>query len=97
VGSVVEYRCEACTFSSGALRIGWGKSGQANFWGGLVRCDLCSELGVADIAAARDRTSRDLRCGHCGGLLTRLEGTSVSVPCPRCRSALRHQTLGTWS
>jgi len=97
LGSVVEYRCVACSFSSGELRLGWGKSGRSSFWGGLVRCDPCGELGVMDIAASRASTDRELHCANCRGLLTLIEGTSVSVPCPRCRATLRYETVGTWS
>lgn len=97
MGTVVAYRCTACSFSSGQLRIGWGKSGRASFWGGLVRCDPCGALGVADLASHRERADRDPRCEKCDGLLTRLEGTSERIPCPRCRGALRHETIGTWT
>lgn len=97
MGSVVEYRCGACTFSSGELRIGWGKSGRAAFWGGLARCEPCGEIGVANIAMRRARDAIDPRCATCGGLVHLLEGTSVRVPCPRCHRALDFKTVATWS
>lgn len=97
LGSIVEYRCEVCAFSSGELRLGWGKAGRASFWGGLVRCDACRQLSVAHITTARDSANRDSHCAKCRGLLTRLEGTSVGIPCPRCRQTLRHKTIGTWN
>ena len=96
MGSVVAYRCKSCTFASGQLRIGWGKSGRASFWGGLVRCDPCGALTVADLGPRREGLDRDLRCGTCNGLVTRIEGTSIGIPCPRCRRELRHETIGTW-
>jgi hypothetical protein len=95
LGSVVQYRCGACSFSSGELRLGWGKAGRASFWGGLFRCDPCGELTVSHIAA-RGNTNREPRCAKCGGLLAPLEGTSVTIPCPGCRRMLRHETVGTW-
>jgi len=97
MGSIVAYRCTDCTFSTGELRIGWGKSGRATFWGGLTRCDPCGALAVTDIAVRRDRTRTDPRCEKCGGLVTPIDGTFAAIRCPRCRGALHHQTVGTWS
>lgn len=97
MGSVVEYHCSACAFSSGRLHIGWGKTGRTSFWGGLARCEPCGELGVADLTASRRVGGSEPRCAHCEAPLTLLEGTSVGVSCPRCRAPLRHQTLGTWT
>ena len=96
MGSVVTYRCKTCNFSSGDLRIGWGKRGRAGFWGGLVRCEPCGAIATIDLASRRDGLSEDPRCETCGGLLSRLEGTSVHVSCPRCRRDLQHLTIGTW-
>ena len=98
MGSVVEYRCGTCTFSTGELRIGWGKSGRAKFWGGLVSCEPCGALGVADIATRSASRDGEPHCGECDAPLKRLEGTSVPIACPRCRrSSLGYRFLGSWS
>ena len=97
MGSIISYRCTACTFSTSELRIGWGKKGQAAFWGGLVHCKPCGELGTIDLAVRREGRATDAKCAACGAILDRLEGPSAEVPCPRCRRALRPLMLGTWS
>lgn len=96
MGSLVEYHCAACSFSSGQLQIGWGKAGRSSFWGGLARCEPCEVLGVADLAL-RGRGQQEPRCGACRGPLTLLEGTSVTVACPRCRAPLHQATVGVWA
>ena len=95
MGAVVEFHCTACSFSSGKLQIGWGKAGRAAFWGGLARCEPCKEIGVADLNFRRT-TREDPRCPTCNSVLTLLEGTASTIPCPRCRTPLRHDTVGSW-
>jgi hypothetical protein len=96
MGSLVEYHCDACAFSTGKLSVGWGKAGRRQFWGGLARCEPCKEVGVVDLSsAAPDYGGR--RCGHCGGALTLLDGTSTRIPCPRCNVLMDHERLGIWS
>ncbi|MGH7818477.1 MAG: hypothetical protein ACREQ9_01770 [Candidatus Binatia bacterium] len=97
MGSVVEFQCCTCTYSTGRLQVGWGKTGRAAFWGGLARCEPCGQLGVVDLAAARGAYREEPRCAQCKRPLTLIEGTSVNVPCPRCRGPLRHATVGTWT
>ena len=97
MGSIVTYRCTACTFSTSELRVGWGKKGRAAFWGGLVHCQPCGELGTIDLAVHREYRATEPKCGACGALLNRLEGTSVQIPCPRCQRVLRPLTVGMWS
>lgn len=94
MGSVVEYRCAACSFSTGHLSIGWGKAGRQKFWGALARCVPCRDLGVVDLSA---KHTGDIRCAQCQGLLVLFEGTSVSIPCPWCSASLRHARVDTWS
>ncbi|MGH7859430.1 MAG: hypothetical protein ACREQY_19060 [Candidatus Binatia bacterium] len=96
MGSVVEFQCGTCTYSTGQLQLGWGKAGRAGFWGGLARCEPCGQLGVVDLAV-KVTFREEPRCALCKRPLTLLEGTSVMVPCPRCRGPLRHATIGTWS
>ena len=96
MGSVVKFRCPACSFSTEELRVGWGKAGRATFWGGLARCDGCQEMSVADLSRRR-ATREEPRCGHCNAVLALIEGTLVSSPCPRCRKPLEHENVGTWS
>ena len=95
MGSVVEYRCAACAFTSGQLSVGWGKAGRQSFWGALARCNPCMTLGVVDLIERNsDRSER--RCGNCNAPLTILEGLSIAVPCPRCNTPMHHAPLGTW-
>jgi len=96
MGSVIEYHCEACRFSTGELRLGWGKAGRATLWTGLAHCEPCKDIGIADLNLRRT-TGGDPRCPRCNGLFKLIEGTSVTVPCPRCQGSLRHETIGTWS
>jgi len=96
MGSVVEYRCAACSFSTGRLSVGWGKAGRASFWGGLALCEACKDLNVIDLADTRaDR--RDRRCATCNGPLKLYEGIAERIACPRCGGALRCANLGSWS
>ena len=96
MGSIIEYRCAACTYASGELSVGWGKEGRASFWGGLARCTPCKKLGVVDLS--RKYTGIGERsCDACGGGLTLFEGTFGSVPCPRCAKPLQPETHGRWS
>ncbi len=95
MGSVVEYRCPACAFSSGRLSLGWGKAGRASYWGGLALCEGCKALSVVDLAVTQsDR--RDRRCERCHGLLKLLEGIAEELGCPQCGKTLRHSTIGSW-
>lgn len=96
MGSVVEYHCAACTFSSGHLSIGWGKAGRQSFWGALARCNPCKKLGVVDLTVRRDDLRDERRCGQCNAPLTILEGISVAVTCPRCNTPMHHASVGTW-
>src|SRR5437867_7971518 len=96
MGSVVQYRCAGCDFSTAQLAIGWGKAGRARFWGGLALCTACQELTVADLVDRRpDR--REHPCARCNAPLALLEGISQKVKCPRCGAALRHTTIGSWA
>jgi predicted RNA-binding Zn-ribbon protein involved in translation (DUF1610 family) len=95
MGSVVEYRCPACAFSSGRLSLGWGKAGRTSYWGGLALCEACKTLSVVDLADTRsDR--RDRRCGQCQGLLKLLEGIAHTLGCPQCGKELAHAPLESW-
>ncbi|MFN8546016.1 MAG: hypothetical protein U0807_17685 [Candidatus Binatia bacterium] len=96
MGSLVEYRCTACDFTTGKLTLGWGKAGRGAFWGGLASCPACRDLGVVDLAQPRSER-RDRRCTQCNGPLTLLEGIAATVPCPRCGATLRHANLGSWT
>jgi hypothetical protein len=95
MGSVVEYRCDACAFSTGKLSVGWGKAGRGRYWGGLARCTPCKAVEVVDLSSAEpDFGGR--RCGHCGGSVTLLDGMSTRIPCPRCNVPMEHARLGSW-
>jgi len=95
MGSIVAYKCAACTFATEQLSVGWGKAGRARFWGGLAVCAECKELTVVNLAEARaDR--RDRRCARCNAPLKLIEGTAERIACPRCGHALRHAVLGSW-
>lgn len=95
MGSVVEYRCAGCHFSSGQLSVGWGNDGRRGFWGALARCKPCKRLGVVDLNARQsDRGGR--RCADCNGLLVLFEGTFADIQCPRCDATLKHAPLGSW-
>lgn len=95
MGSVVEYRCTSCTFATGPLSVGWGKSGRQAFWGGLASCSQCKLFTVVNLTTRNiDRT--DSRCGKCNGLLTLFEGISANIPCPHCRSTMHHGALEPW-
>lgn len=95
MGSIVEYRCPSCAFATGELSIGWGKAGRASFWGGLARCEPCKTVGVVDLSR-KGVGYGDRKCQDCGRGLVVLEGTFVSVTCPRCSVPMNHATLGTW-
>ena len=95
MGSIVEYRCGACTFSSGRLQVGWGKAGRASYWGGLALCEPCKEISVIDLSDKRvDR--RDRRCAQCNGLLKLLDGIAERIKCPRCGAGLTYASAGSW-
>ena len=95
MGSIVEYRCDACTFATGSLSIGWGKAGRQEFWGALATCSPCKKIGVVDLTTTQVR--RGSRCGECDGPLTLHEGISKNMECPQCVSSMRHAALGTWT
>ncbi len=94
MGSIVEYRCTACRFTTGQLSLGWGKAGRHQFWGGLARCTPCKMIGVVDLTMKN--SDRGSRCVQCNGPLTLLEGLSVSVQCPQCGTSMNHGPIGTW-
>ena len=96
MGSLVEYRCATCNYSSGKLTVGWGKAGRASYWGGLALCDACKELRVVDLSDAR-AVRRDRRCAHCNGPLKMVEGIAERVACPQCSAPLTPMNLGSWS
>ena len=96
MGSVVEYRCEACQFSSGRLSLGWGRAGRDQYWGALALCEHCKELSVIDLSKSRPERL-DVRCKQCRGLLKRLEGIAERLPCPQCGHVLPPSTLGSWA
>jgi hypothetical protein len=96
MGSIVEYRCGGCTFSTGRLSVGWGKAGRASFWGGLAVCEACKDLTVIDLADTRTER-RDRRCAQCNGPLKLFDGIVQRIGCPRCGVPLRCATLGSWS
>ena len=96
MGSVVEYRCTSCAFTTGRLSIGWGKPGRQAFWGSLAACGECKQFSVVNLTN-RSVDRKDSRCEKCNGLLTLFEGISVNIPCPYCRSAMRHGALETWA
>jgi hypothetical protein len=96
MGSVVEYACVPCAFSTGRLSIGWGKAGRGRFWGGLARCEVCKELSVVNLAE-RPPDRGDRKCVSCNGPLKLLEGMAEAVACPHCSKPLRHSTLGSWA
>ena len=95
MGSIVEYKCPTCRFTTGELTIGWGKAGRREFWGGLARCVPCREIGVVNLSVGRDE--RDRRCGRCNGSLALIDGVQASVACPNCEIPLGHKTLRLWS
>jgi hypothetical protein len=96
MGSLVEYRCPTCTYSTGKLTVGWGKAGRASYWGGLALCEACKEVRVIDLSDARaDR--RDRRCAQCNGPLKMIEGIAERVACPQCGGTLTAANLGSWS
>jgi predicted Zn finger-like uncharacterized protein len=96
MGSVVEYRCRSCAFSTGRLSLGWGKAGRARYWGALAHCENCKTLVVVDLSDTR-LDQRDRRCEKCRAVLKLLEGMAHDVSCPQCRGVLTQSTLGTWA
>ena len=96
MGSVVEYRCGTCTFSSGRLSVGWGKAGRQRFWGALAHCHDCKKLDVVDLTVRSQDRNGEHRCAQCNAPLKILEGLSVAIPCPRCSTPMQHAPLGTW-
>ena len=93
MGSIVEYSCPSCRFSSGKLSIGWGKAGRQAFWGGIARCKPCKKLGVVDLAVRVDEGGR---CAQCNSVLVKFDDLSAGIACPGCGDWLRHSQLGTW-
>lgn len=94
MGSIVEYRCGTCAFSTGQLSVGWGKPGRQEFWGGLARCNPCKKIGVVNLTGTQ--ADSDRRCVECNGPLTLHEGTSVAIQCPHCGASMKHAAIGTW-
>jgi predicted RNA-binding Zn-ribbon protein involved in translation (DUF1610 family) len=93
MGSIVEFNCPSCGFSSGTLSVGWGRAGRTRFWGGLGTCSTCKSLAVVDLAAKLDVH----RCRECQGQLTLIEGVASDIPCPSCNKILRSRNLGLWT
>jgi hypothetical protein len=62
-------------FSSGQLRLSWGKSGRNSFWGGLARCDPAGGLVVANITPTPG-FGAELR--ELPGCVNLFEGTAVT-------------------
>ena len=85
MGSIVEFNCQGCGFTTGDLRVGWGRAGRTRFWGGLGTCAACKRLSVVDLAAKLDTH----RCQECQGQLQLLEGMAQDIPCPECSRVLR--------
>lgn len=96
MGSVVAYRCPACSFATDNLSIGWGKAGRARFWGGLALCAACKQILVINLAESRAER-RDQKCTRCNGPLKLIEGTADTVGCPQCGKPLGHAIVGSWS
>jgi len=96
MGSVVSYRCPACSFATENLQVGWGKAGRAKFWGGLALCVACKELMIVNLAESRVER-REQKCSRCNGPLKLLEGTADTIACPRCGKSLRHTLVGSWA
>jgi hypothetical protein len=93
MGSIVEFNCQSCGFTTGDLRVGWGRAGRTRFWGGLGTCAACKRLSVVDLAAKLDTH----RCQECQGQLQLLEGMAQDIPCPECTRVLRTTNLGVWN
>ncbi|TMA72073.1 MAG: hypothetical protein E6J72_20800 [Deltaproteobacteria bacterium] len=93
MGSIVEFTCRSCGFTTEHLRVGWGKEGRTRFWGGLGVCPACKRLSVVDLSAKLDMH----RCKECQGQLTLLEGLAQDIPCPECSKTLRSTNLGVWN
>ncbi len=93
MGSIVEFNCRSCGFTSGNLSVGWGKAGRTRFWGGLGVCSTCKRLSVVDLAVKLDMH----RCKECQSQLTLLEGVAQDIPCPACNTILRSTNLGIWN
>ena len=96
MGSIVTYRCSNCSYATEQLKVGWGKSGRASYWGGLALCGECAELTAVNLAERRT-DQRDRRCARCNAPLKMLEGTAEGIACPRCRSSLQHARVGDWA
>ncbi len=93
MGSIVEFNCPGCGYTSGHLRVGWGREGRSRFWGGLGVCATCKRLSVVDLAAKKDPH----RCQECEAQLQLLEGLAQDIACPACRRTLRSKNLGIWN
>ena len=93
MGTIVEFNCQGCGFTSGSLSVGWGKAGRTRFWGGLSLCPACKRLSVVDLATKQDVH----RCPECQGQLQLLEGLAQDIPCPACSKILRSKSLGVWN
>lgn len=96
MGSLVEYHCPTCRYASGTLRVGWGKAGRAQYWGGVALCASCRAVRCVDLAEGRGER-RDRRCPDCGGPVRVLEGLAERVACPYCGATLVAETRGSWS
>jgi len=96
MGSVVAYRCGACTYATQQMQIGWGKAGRARYWGGLALCPACKEIEVVNLSESRgDR--RETKCTRCNGPIRLIEGMADAIACPKCGKALQQSALGSWS
>jgi hypothetical protein len=94
MGSIVEFTCRSCGYSSGSLSVGWGRAGRTRYWGGLGVCATCKRLCVVDLANKQDMH----RCEECQGALQLLEGLAADIPCPACNGTiLRTNNLGVWN
>ena len=96
MGSIVSYRCGSCGFATEQLKVGWGKAGRGEYWGGLAVCPECKDLTAVNLAEPRGER-RDRRCARCNGPLRLLEGTAERIACPHCGQGLRSTMAGSWS
>jgi predicted RNA-binding Zn-ribbon protein involved in translation (DUF1610 family) len=91
MGSIVEFNCRSCGFTSENLRVGWGKGAHPVLGDSPV--STCKRLSVVDLAAKLDTH----RCQECQGQLQLLEGMAQDIPCPECTKVLRSTNLGVWN
>jgi len=95
MGSVIEYRCGQCQYTTGPLRVGWGKAGRGAFWGAVGFCPACKELISVDLSDPRVERRSDRRCSRCNGPVKVVEGTEMAR-CPQCGAPLKRAPQGTW-